>query len=207
MSVDNKNRTGRPILILGQFINCRHHSSAGSDNKSFRCAKHMRALKTCDACFTCPKCGSPLYDYHVHEHRGKSCAICGAYIEYQGGQPPKQRADEGKGEHVCQVQGCKHTAYEKHQYLEEIDGRTISFLICETHRRRVKTWKQAAGKDETQRPIIFRDYQLQDNPKYRKARVSQRTEKDPETLRIEREKFAEYARDHRKKKKLEKENS
>jgi hypothetical protein len=182
MSVDSKNRTGRPVQIRGQFINCRHHSSTDPTKRTFHCAKYKTQKTNCEGCHTCPKCDSILFTFRLVQSRGrdcihaehdKSCVICGAYIE-ENLRLPLIRITEHKPEDACQVHGCKHTAYEGHQHLEEVDGHQVSFRICESHRRRIKTWRLHPNKGEDQRPIIFEHGQLVDNPEYTKKQGKHR---------------------------------
>lgn len=184
MSVDTKNRTGRPIQIRGQFLNCRHYSSTDPTKRTFHCAKTDSQRATCEGCRTCPKCDSILFTYKLAQSRGrdcvhvehdKSCVICGAYIE-ESLCVPLTRIDEHKNNDACQVHGCKHGAYEGFQHSEEVDGQEVSFRICETHRRRIKTWRLHPSKGEDQMPIIIEHGQLVDNPKYTKKQGKDRKE-------------------------------
>ena len=91
----------------------------------------------------------------------KSCAICGAYIDEElvsvsTHKEPEQKAD------CCQVDGCTNTAYEGYTY--EIDGR--EFLICETHKNRIRTWKHHPHKGPENVPIRMCGSKLIDNPAY-----------------------------------------
>jgi len=176
MSEHSKNRTGRPIQIGGHFINCRHHRTTNETKRTFHCGKYGNVKTSCEGCPTCPKCDSILFTYRLVQSRGrdcihmehdKICIICGAFIE-ECLQLPPTRIAEHKAEDACQVHGCKNTAYEGHQHLEEVDGQQASFRICEPHRRRFKTWRLHPNKGEDQKPIIIEHGQLVDNPEYRK---------------------------------------
>ena len=178
MSEQTKNRTGRPIQIGGHFTHCRHYRSSDCTRRTFHCGKYDAVKTSCEGCPTCPKCDSILTTYRLVQSRGrdcihaehdKSCIICGAFIE-ESLQLPLMRIAEHKAEGACQVHGCRHTAYEGHQHIEEVDGHQVSFLICESHRRRIKTWRLHPNKGEAQKPILLKDGQLEDNPAYRNKR-------------------------------------
>ena len=174
MSVATKNRTGRPFQFKGQFIDCRHYSSKDPTRRLFYCDKYQTEKTTCEGCPTCPKCDSILFTYRmvlsqgrdaVHADHAKSCIICGAYIE-EHLRFTLAKVREQKRKDACEVHGCKNTAYEAHQHSEEVDGRQASFQICESHRRRVKTWRLHPSKGEIQKPLVIEDGQLVDNPMY-----------------------------------------
>ena len=91
----------------------------------------------------------------------KSCAICGAYIEEHLVGFVQRKADT-KAHDKCQVEGCNRTAFDG--YTHEDDGKT--FLICETHRNRLKSWRQHKTKGADQKPLILAGNKLVDNEAY-----------------------------------------
>ena len=174
MSEQTKNRTGRPIQVGGHFINCRHYSSSDCTRRTFCCRRTGTIKTSCEGCRTCPKCDGILFTYRlvqshgrdrIHAEHAKSCLICGVFIE-ESLQLLRIRIAENKVKDACQVYGCKNTAYEGHTLLEEVDGHQASFRICESHRRRLKTWRYHPNKGKDQKPIIIEAGQLVDNPEY-----------------------------------------
>jgi hypothetical protein len=157
----------------GRHINCAHYRAISSTE--FLCGKDQQPKRTCNGCRTCPNCNG-LKGLHQRISSIKRdctyvmeiyiCAICGAYYEYQYVIP--HRMIPPQAQHKCQVAGCAHTAYEQHRITFELHGQLRTFIICESHHRRQKTWRQHPGKGDEHRPIIIIDGILRDNPHYHK---------------------------------------
>lgn len=157
----------------GRHYHCRHFHGRQSDTE-FLCNKNNQMRRSCNGCRTCPNCDG-LKGLHQRISSIKRdctyvleiyiCAICGAYYEHQYVIP--HRALPPQPQHKCQVAGCPHTAYEQHRITFELHGQLRSFIICETHHRRQKTWRRHPEKGEENRPIVVADGILRDNPKYK----------------------------------------
>lgn len=108
-------------------------------------------------------------DEIVHDHRrdrtylyhSKKCALCGLYFtEEMVKFIDVQKTDTPAGQ--CAVFGCNSTAWEGHTHEE--DGQV--YLICESHKNRLRTWKHHRMKGEQHKPIILHKGRLIDNPEY-----------------------------------------
>jgi hypothetical protein len=163
---------------------CRHYTKTGA--RTFDCTKSGNQRTTCAGCMTCPNCGGMMFTCGLTQaaHRDrifithtKSCTICGAYIEERyvmatrpQEQEQEQKQDPEQEEAVrCQVEGCPHTAYEGYTYRTEFPN-DKQFIICITHKRRIKSWRQNPDKGYEQRPMIISSGRLCDNPEYDKKR-------------------------------------
>ena len=157
--------------IDDQYPNCRHHWKLRKNDLMFQCGEKRKSLATCNECRTCPNCNGRLglYRRHVsfvrtgaHISEEYTCLNCGAYYVrtfFLTGQQVRQGKEAG----LCQVEGCTGRTYEGHQHQD--GGKT--YLICESHHRRIKTWRYGEKGDE-QKPILCQDGGLVDNPNYRK---------------------------------------
>jgi len=156
--------------VQDQYPNCRHYSRVQEDNhlRRFWCAEKKTEMATCTECRTCLRCDGRLrlYRRHVsHVRTGAyiteeyACFNCGGYYFREHFQPMRQVKQGG----LCQVEGCPRHTYEGHRHQE--GGKT--YTICETHHRKMKTWKYS-GKGPEQKPILLQAERLIDNPKYRK---------------------------------------
>lgn len=158
----------------GQFKSCRHYKRA--NNRSFTCKGKER--KTCNGCGTCPNCNGMMilyrrrtekgYDrddiYLIYTYISRTCIQCGAYIEDEFVSLRREERYEihTSSEGKCDVRGCRNTAYEGHHHNEA--GHT--YTICETHRRRIKTWRHHPEKGPEHNPLMVVKGVLMDNPEY-----------------------------------------
>lgn len=177
MTAHDAARIKRLTSDRGHFTNCRHYIRI--KDRSFECIKRGK-VKDCNGCFTCPNCNGLMFTHSMSKIKSvildqegipkkvtyvthaKSCVICGAYIEEQY-IAFSERIKQDKSDIKCQVEGCTHSAYEGHEYIEA--GQT--FRICITHRNRIRSWKQHPDKGDDQRPIMLHKGRLVDNPDYK----------------------------------------
>lgn len=172
--------------INGRYVYCPHYQGTLVDayrpDTIFRCKKHGERV-TCLGCSTCPKCGgmiiceSSTISHGMHNsiiHRDMKCLICGLYTQEQvqvekPKNEQKKKAIVGKGQipAECSVKGCKQRTWEGHTIDIETDNGTQTFRVCETHRRRMKTWRAHNGKGIDQIPVIYFLGELIDNPDYK----------------------------------------
>lgn len=168
MTAHDAARIKRLTQDKGHFTNCKHYRKTG--DRTFICEKTEAPKRSCEGCFICPNCGGMMFTHRLKKDyqrnslyitHSKSCALCGAYIEeYLVGFT--QKKTKQKPEDKCQVEGCNRTAFDGFTYEE--DGQ--SFLICETHRNRLKSWKQHKTKGEDQKPLIILGNRIIDNDAY-----------------------------------------
>lgn len=177
-SEHDKARIKRLTVERGRYINCRHFRKR--PDHLFDCIKNGNSRKDCNNCNTCPNCEGQLAFYRRRVEKGqdrdciyiaKSCVMCGAYVEeeyvrYKTRDKTPRVTDSRK----CQVSGCPNTAYEGHVHKEFIGDRECEFVICEGHRRRIKTWRLHPDKGEQDKPIMIQLGKLVDNPKYKRTR-------------------------------------
>jgi hypothetical protein len=91
---------------------------------------------------------------------------CGAFFFCDHFHPRPTDIEEGK----CAVTGCRSTAYDR-RLIDAGDG--LPLMVCETHFRQYRTWKNHTGKNEDQRPIIITRGKVIENPRYHKRRGCQ----------------------------------
>jgi hypothetical protein len=164
---------------LGHYINCKYYRQGVSeDSVEVDCKKHG-VRGGCDDCSTCPKCGGKLFDDTEKERSGedyilylaKACFQCGA--RYQGGvKCVPYEGTWGKGnagdvpfgsfyELICNVSGCKKTAWDGHKF----EGRDI----CRKHHGQSLEWKRRPVKKKNQIPLLIKGGDLVENPNYIKT--------------------------------------
>lgn len=165
-------RAKRMQYERGRFINCRHYKKLPEDKK-FICGKEIKERHNCHGCTTCPNCDGSLAFYGREEtHRRDAvyyrmsftCIHCGAFIEEQEmvQQKTAHRKDTRRiGE--CEVEGCPHTAYEGRLH----NTPTRIWLICESHHRKIRTWRSHQQKGPEQIPVIELNGKLYENQDYR----------------------------------------
>ena len=164
----------------GRFINCRHYRKQ-PEGLLFDCLKYGLNRKNCNGCNVCPNCDGRLTQYKTNRHNGKdsdyiciqkSCVNCGSFVEEEYSVASRKSKPEAKQRNEqyqkCQVSGCPNTAYEGHIHVEEVDGVGVKFVICETHRRRHKTWRLHPSKGLQHKPLLVVLGMLVDNPDYSK---------------------------------------
>lgn len=104
--------------------------------------------------------------YRHFTYISRTCMQCGAYIEDEYVEIRREQRNEleiatsnvGK----CDVRGCRNGAWEGYQHTEA----GITFKICESHRRRVKTWRHHPDKGQEHNPLVVVKGALTDNPEY-----------------------------------------
>lgn len=164
-----KARRERLTADRGHYTRCRHYKSLGA--RKFECRKYGDR-RTCQGCMTCPNCGGPLYTYRLHKSlrrnimyfdHSKSCTLCGAFIEEGFAMYLDSQQKSGKGDNSCSVSGCTHTVYERYEYKTE----NKVFVLCQTHRNRLKSWRQHKSKGQQHHPLLLEKGVLVDNPNYK----------------------------------------
>ena len=172
-------RLKRLTAERGRYVNCRHYRKR-PDAGLFDCTRHGEGKRNCNGCPTCPNCDGRLALYKTRRERGmgqdfiyrqKSCVHCGAFVEeeYVVSSPKAKGINKrAAGNQKCEVRDCPNTAYEGHVHVEDVDGVALRFIICESHRRRLKTWRLHPDKGEQQKPVQLQRGTLVDNPDYKK---------------------------------------
>jgi hypothetical protein len=164
-------RLERVKQVDGHYPGCRHYAKTGEH--TFHCTRHLKEKRECSGCMTCPNCGGMMYTHkmrkdihreHIYITHEKSCSLCGAYIEeqYIKIKPQEQKAAR---HNKCQVEGCKHTAWEGYRTTDEIPAMQV-FIICEAHRRRIKTWRLNSSKGPEHIPVVVISRKLYENTNY-----------------------------------------
>lgn len=169
-------RLKRMIKKDGYYINCRHFVKPQDGGKP-ACKYHNSTITSCYGCTRCPNCDGvrAFYDQQSSTGMGKTyvtradtCVQCGAYLTAENIIIHAEKRHKQAGD-KCQVEGCCHTAYEKHTHTDINDhGVQTTWTVCESHFRRVKTWRYNPEKGLNEKPLIVREGKLYDNPDYRK---------------------------------------
>ncbi len=173
--------------INGRYVFCRNYQGNTIDaykpQTTLICKKHGERIN-CVGCNICPKCGGRMYcenDAITHGmkniivSREMKCLACGLYT-HERILVEKQREAKKKSTRIghgqkpppfCAVKGCEHRAWDKHTATIDTNSGPRQFMVCESHKRRMKTWKQHKDKGLDQIPIIHFLGELIDNPDYK----------------------------------------
>lgn len=172
--------------INGRFVNCPNYQGTKRDayqvETVFRC-KLFGERVNCSGCGTCPKCGGRVYierkyishgQMHTILTKDMKCLACGLYTTEQILVPKESRKKKQtrtvNGQRVpppCSVKGCQHRAWDGQTVEIDTDTGPRTFPVCDTHKRRMKTWKRHKDKGLDKIPLIYFMGELIDNPEYK----------------------------------------